>query len=350
MGLLGRAGVGGRRRLTRRAGPPGPPAPRCETGSLGAGRVARGGRGTPRPDRPRGGRRLLHRLDRSLPRPTPVVVRPGSTDECAAVVATCAEHGIALSLQGANTGWWAVGSPCTVRWCSACADWAPGGRPRGRPGHRGGRGDPGDARRRRRPAPGGPTGWTWPAGTRPPWAAWWPPTPGASTSCATATPGPSWSGSKRCSGPARWCRTSGAWSRTTPATTLPGSSVGARAPWAWSPRPVCGWWPPPLSGWWPWWPSTTSARRWPPPLTCGGASRRWPRPSSSSTTDWPWSVGSPGSAGPSPTAHRAYLLVEAAAVGRPLGRVGRCRRRLGVGGRRGGGRGLGPAGRALALP
>ena len=35
---------------------------------------------------------------------SPVVVRPASTDECAAVVATCVEHGIALSLQGGNTG------------------------------------------------------------------------------------------------------------------------------------------------------------------------------------------------------------------------------------------------------
>jgi len=35
---------------------------------------------------------------------TPVVVRPASTAECAAVVATCAEHGVALTVQGGNTG------------------------------------------------------------------------------------------------------------------------------------------------------------------------------------------------------------------------------------------------------
>ena len=57
----------------------------------------------------------------------------------------------------------------------------------------------------------------------------------------------------------------------------------------------------------------------PPPSTCGAASGRWPRPSSSSTTDWPWSVGSPGLRRPFAAAHRG-LPAGGGGGGRPTPR------------------------------
>ena len=108
-------------------------------------------------------------------------------------------------------------------------------------------------------------------------------------------------------------------SRTTPATTFPASSAGARAPWPWSPPPASGWCPRPRAGWWPSWPSTPSApavgRR---PRRCAGALE------SLAAAELFFDDGlalvcrvDRRSAGPFARPHRAYLLVEAAGAGRP---------------------------------
>ncbi len=177
---------------------------------------------------------------------SPAVVRPGSTEEVAGVVAVCRELGLAAGAPGReHRPGRRRRSRSTVRWSSPLGGWPawtrstrpagqvtvgagvtlaasqPGGA-RGRlvlrRGHRqppvGHRGRDG-GHQRRRPA-------------RPP---------------LRGHPGPGDRASRRCWGPGRWSPTWPDWSRTTPATTGPAWCAAARGPWPWSPGPVCAWWP-----------------------------------------------------------------------------------------------------------
>ena len=241
---------------------------------------------------------------------TSALVRPGSTDEVAGVVSLCRERGLPVTLQGGNTGLVGGGVPLSGELLVSLSSARRGlHRRTDGPGHGGRR------LHHRRPPGGrpsaarGPTAWTWAAGTAPPSAARWPPTPAASGWSATATRGPSCWGSRRCSGPAPSSPTSPACSRTTPATTCPGSCAAARAPSGWSRRPGCGWrrGPPSSRG------RPARLRRRPrtrstPPWPCAGTSPPSRRPSSSWPRGWSWSARSGRSARPStgPTAPTSW--------------------------------------------
>ena len=119
------------------------------------------------------------------------------------MVLACRELGVALVPQGGNTGLVGGGVPLhgevvlSLRRLdghrSRSTRWPDRSPPAPAP--------PWPRCRRPPPPPAGPTAWTWPAATRPRSAARWPPTPAGCTSSATATPGPSCSGSRRCSAP-----------------------------------------------------------------------------------------------------------------------------------------------------
>ena len=173
----------------------------------------------------------------------------------------CRELGVALVPQGGNTG--LVGGGVPLRGEVVLSLAAPAARSAGRRARRSGHGrrrgragevhHAADGRRLGlRGRPGQPR-------TRRRWGARWPPTPVGSTSCATATPGPSSSEWRPCSAPVRSCPISAAWSRTTPGTTWPALLCGSEGTLAVVTAARLRLVPPLPTGRWPSWPSRPSA-------------------------------------------------------------------------------------------